>query len=80
MALQLRDIADRLWLHSLGWRPPAEEAVFAQLTADAVRLAGRIADLDPTSVAEPGRGDERRNETEDSQIPGQVKRSLDRPP
>lgn len=46
---QLRDIADRLWLHSLGWRPSMEESAddtdLAQLIADAGQLVGRIADL-----------------------------------
>ncbi|WP_410566134.1 hypothetical protein [Amycolatopsis sp. cmx-4-61] len=65
-ARQLRDIADRLWLHSLGWRLPAEEdgnRLFAQLTADVVRLARQIAEFPDAHAAGPGRCHGRRNET-----------------
>jgi hypothetical protein len=66
LTLRLRDTADRLWLYSLGWRLPQEEAgngALAQLTADAVRLAAWIADLNGVPAAELDHVDRRRDET-----------------
>jgi hypothetical protein len=64
LTLRLRDTADRLWLYSLGWRPPQEEAGNGALAhADAVRLAAWIADLNGVPAAELDHVDRRRDET-----------------